>query len=164
MLTAICVARAVQLNKIQFSTFAHELLDFWSSDVNDTVSLVQLHHTLSFLTGFNGASVPCTHEFKVKSASESGTIATCVEQKLYAERSTTFEWPPVGSTYDYNGAHMQIAALMLEKAVGAKFVDVFAQLVTTPLGLATDDVVWELQSSDVYLVFILYCYWLLVFD
>ena len=125
-LTGATVMRMVQAGKITLTDKPQQYLSYWTSNPSDQRSSVNLTQLLSLTSGFNNTPI----------------VNGCVDSVLYTLQSCAkniynggVKTTP-GSTFYYASYHLQLAAAMAEAAGGGpKFVDLFANYVTGPLGM-----------------------------
>ena len=97
----------------------NKYLDYWTTDSNDPRSRVTLFHLLSFQSGYTfGLSKLDSCWLKPWS-----NFSTCVE-RLYHKFPLSAE---PGTVWDYNEFHNQVAAAVLEKALGIKLQTFLSQ-------------------------------------
>lgn len=90
----------------------------------DEKSSITLRQLLSFTSGL--ASHPCTFNPQT-------TLADCVERIRETDSRAT-----PGTLFDYNSAHLHVAARMAEVRVGSSWNQIFSATLVTPLGLPAD--------------------------
>jgi CubicO group peptidase (beta-lactamase class C family) len=135
-LTSATVLRLVDRGIMSINDRPQDYIDYWTSDPADPRSRITLTHLLSFTSGFVG-EIPCAGW---KPAGAEYNPEDCVKDAY----DTLFEEEP-GTFYDYNGVHMQIVLVMVMKATGKDWHEVFDENIKTPLGMG-EKTKWHLPS------------------
>lgn len=124
-LTGTLLMRMVEAGKVSLGDHAYPGLTYWTSDPADKRSAVTLQYLLSLTSGFNAKP----------------TDVSCVNNPLYTMQNCAqaiynkgLDTDP-GTTFSYGPEHIQIAAALAEATSGQSFDALFAQYVTTPLGM-----------------------------
>ncbi|MDK2768123.1 MAG: beta-lactamase family protein [Sphingomonas sp.] len=135
-LTATLLVRMAQAGKLSLGDHPYPKLSYWTSSAGDPRSQVTLGQTLSMTSGFNATplDITCVNNGLV-------TLQACA-QTIYNGGIDTAP----GSTFSYGPEHPQIAAAIAEAAGGKSFNQLFAEYVTTPLGMGCTRFVESITS------------------
>lgn len=119
MVFVVRAMQEVEKGTIRLDDPVNKYLDYWTTDSNDPRSRVTLFHLLSFQSGYTfGLSKLDSCWLKPWS-----NFSTCVE-RLYHKFPLSAE---PGTVWDYNEFHNQVAAAVLEKALGIKLQTFLSQ-------------------------------------
>jgi CubicO group peptidase (beta-lactamase class C family) len=120
-LSGTAMLRAVREGQIGLDDFAHQHLEYWTTDPSDSRSAVTLRHLLGFTSGFSGGN----------SCSGKEPFADCVK--------TLYETVPhqyaAGSHFEYNEVHINLAGGMVTSATGKLVSALLTDNVFVPLGM-----------------------------
>lgn len=125
-LTGTLTYRLVEAGKLSLSDHAYQYFSYWTQDPGDVRSQITLEQLLSMQSGFNakpwlGGCVLYPYT----------TLQNCAKT-IYLLGTNS----DPGTGFSYGPHHIQVAAAMAEAAGGASFNNLFAQYVTTPLGMS----------------------------
>lgn len=136
-LTGTLTYRLVEAGKLSLSDHPYRFLSYWTQDPGDSRSQITLEQLLSLQSGFNAKP----------------WLGGCVEYPLTTLQNCAktiylggVDTPP-GTGFSYGPHHIQVAAALAEMAGGASFDTLFAQYVTTPLGMSQTSFVKASESN-----------------
>lgn len=140
-LTAALVMRMAQAGKLSLADNPYPRLSYWSSSPSDPRSAVTLQQTLSLTSGFNATpvDVSCNN-------SPYQTLQACAQAIYNKNVSTT-----PGSTFSYGPDHLEIAAAIAAVAGAKSFDQLFAEYVSTPLGMNCTRYVESVLTAPLHL-------------
>ncbi|MGH6615279.1 serine hydrolase domain-containing protein [Sphingomonas sp.] len=125
-LFAAMAMRMVQAGKASLGDHPQQYLTFWTTNPSDSRRTMTLDHLMSMRSGFNAGPLAggCVSNGLLY------TLQSCA-QTIHNQGVDTAP----GSAFSYGPHHMQVAAAMLEKAGNKSFNTLFAEYLTTPLGM-----------------------------
>lgn len=144
LLSALAIVRLIQAGELELNATVGQFVDWWApANSSDPRGAVTLEQTLAFTSGCSGNTTTCTGNFDNKDPS---TTEECAKTIYNDPRY----WPytPPGKFYNYDSCHMLFSALMVEKAVGKPWSEIFYEQVLKPLDLPRDAIVYELWTPD----------------
>jgi CubicO group peptidase (beta-lactamase class C family) len=124
----LTIWRLIEAGRLSADTRPQSLLSFWASSPADPRTRVTLDTLLGFTSGFAGddAEAGCAGDSRL-------SLAACVQ----IIHDAGLQAPP-DTSFDYGGAHMQIAAAMVQARENKGFETVMRETLLTPLGLTTE--------------------------
>ncbi|QNQ07980.1 serine hydrolase domain-containing protein [Sphingomonas alpina] len=125
-LFAAMAIRMVQAGKANLGDHPQQYLTFWTTNPSDNRRTMTLDHLMSMRSGFNAGPLAggCVSNGLLY------TLQSCA-QTIHNQGVDTAP----GAAFSYGPHHMQVAAAMLEKAGNKSFNSLFAEYLTTPLGM-----------------------------
>jgi CubicO group peptidase (beta-lactamase class C family) len=117
-ISGTAMMKEVHAGRVGLDDFAHQHLDYWTSDPSDSRSKVTLRHLLGFTSGFSG-SASCG----------SDPFDECVK-RIYS--NVAHRHAP-GERFEYNEVHINLAGGVVTAATGKSVAELIQGNIFTPL-------------------------------